>query len=89
MLTQDERSLLEWLGKEDFSQHGECHGKNLNALIEKGMALLHNDNGDLGSFIAKGAEPMYQSVSLTEAGRAELRSINSKHDAAYAARNVL
>lgn len=71
-LTAGQIELLRWLGKEDFSQYGECHGKDLNSLIEKGLAQLHGDNGHLGSFIAKGDGPMYQSVSLTEAGRAAL-----------------
>lgn len=77
-ITQDEMALLEWLGKEDFSQYGECHGKTLDVLIEKGLAQLHGDSGNLGSFIAKGDGPMYQSVSLTDLGRSILRPPPSK-----------
>jgi hypothetical protein len=72
-LTEEERDLLRWLGQEDFSQYGECHGKSLDALIAKGFAKLHGDNGELGSFIAKGRGPMFQSVSLTDAGRTALK----------------
>jgi len=69
-LSIDERDLLYWLGQEEYSQYGECHGKALDSLIAKGFVQLHGDNGELGSFIAKGNGPMFQSVSLTEAGRA-------------------
>jgi hypothetical protein len=30
-LTLSERALLKWLGDEDFSQYGECRGKDLDA----------------------------------------------------------
>jgi hypothetical protein len=71
-MNEAELDLLKWLGQEDYSQYGECHGATLDALIAKGLAQLHGDNGELGSFIAKGRGPMYQSVSLTDAGRAAL-----------------
>ncbi len=29
-----EKELLEWLGKEDSSAYGECHGEQLDALME-------------------------------------------------------
>ena len=73
-LTQEECALLEWLAREDYSQYGECHGKHLDALIDKGFARLHGDGGELGSFIAKGKGPMYQSVSVTDEGRTALRA---------------
>jgi hypothetical protein len=71
-LSKAEFELLEWLSREDYSQYGECHGKALDELVAKGLAQLHGDNGHLGSFIAQGNGPMYQSVSLTDAGRAAL-----------------
>lgn len=39
--TDAEQFLLEWLGKEDFSQYGECHGKSLDRLVELGLAQIH------------------------------------------------
>lgn len=64
--------LIDWLSKEDYSQYGECHGKSLDVLVSLGWARLHGDNGYLGGFIAKGKGPMFQSVSLTDEGRAAL-----------------
>lgn len=32
-----EKDLLEWLGQEDSSAYGECHGDQLDALIAKGL----------------------------------------------------
>jgi hypothetical protein len=70
-LTDDERDLLEWLSKEDFSQYGECHGKALDSLIAKGLAQVHGP-GEHQHFIAsdfagtKGM--MYRAVSLTDKG---------------------
>ena len=72
-LTQEEGALLKWLAREDYSQYGECHGRHLDALIAKGFAQLHGDGGELGPFIAKGKGPMYQSVSVTDAGHTALR----------------
>ena len=66
-----ENDLLRWLGQEDFSQYGECHGKTLDALIEKGLVQIHGP-GEHQNFIAKGTDLMYRAVSLTEAGIAAL-----------------
>lgn len=71
-MTKDEKFLLEWLSKEDFSQYGECHGKSLDALIEKGYAKVHDGREGQSGFIAKGDDIMYRAVSLTDAGRAAL-----------------
>jgi hypothetical protein len=74
-LTPDETALLQWLGREDFSQYGECHGRALDGLIAKGLAQVHGA-GEHQRFIAndhagtKGM--MYRAVSLTEAGIASL-----------------
>jgi len=72
-ITQDELALLKWLGQEDFSQYGECHGKILDSLVSKGLARLHDDGQHQGGFIAKGSGPMYRAVSVTDAGREALR----------------
>ncbi len=72
-LTPTERDLLEWLGKEDFSQYGECYGSNLDSLIRKGLAQHHPDTGLNNTFIAKGTSKMYDQVSLTEAGWSALK----------------
>jgi hypothetical protein len=73
-VTKSERDLLEWLSQEDFSQYGECHGKDLDRLIELGLAKVHDDGSHQGGFIAKGhgitkGSKMYCAVSLTDAGR--------------------
>lgn len=72
-LKRDERDLLEWLGQEEFSQYGECHGKSLDGLIAKGLAQVHGDSEHQGGFIAKGTGSMYRAVSLTDAGREALQ----------------
>lgn len=75
-LTAQERDLLDWLSKEDFSQYGECHGKALDKLIALALAKVHGP-GEHQHFIAndfagtKGM--MYRAVSLTETGRALAR----------------
>lgn len=71
-LVAGERDLLEWLGKEDFSQYGECHGRALDGLIAKGLAQVHGAEEHQSGFIARGSGGMYRAVSLTEAGRAAL-----------------
>lgn len=65
-LTSEERFLLEWLSKEDFSSHGECRGSALSALVNYGLAHVGKDAGDRGED--------YAPVSLTEAGRALLKN---------------
>lgn len=72
-LSDSETDLLRWLGTENFSQYGECYGKDLDGLIAKGLAEVHGPGEHQGGFIAKGTGMMYRAVSLTEAGRAELR----------------
>lgn len=67
-----ERQLLEWLGQDEFSQYGECHGKALDALIAKGLAQTHLPREHQSGFIAQGDSKMYIAVSLTEAGRKAL-----------------
>lgn len=72
-LTSQEQFLLEWLGKEDVSQYGECHGAALDRLIDLGLAQLHGEeSGTDNPFIAKGKSLMYRAVSLTELGRQAL-----------------
>lgn len=73
-LNIDERDLLKWLGQEDFSQYGECHGKALDTLISKGFAQIHGAE-EHQTFIAKGTGMMYRAVSLTDAGIAALKSV--------------
>lgn len=70
-MTSSERFLLEWLGK-DNGQYGECKGKDLDALIAKGLACVVPDSGFSNGFIAKGGSLDYQTVTLTEAGREAL-----------------
>lgn len=74
-LTDDERSLLVWLSKEDFSQYGECYGEALNKLVSKGLAKIHDDGNHQTGFIARGRSLMHLTVSLTEAGRIELGEV--------------
>jgi hypothetical protein len=79
-LSESERDLLKWLSKEDYSQYGECYGKDLDKLIIYGLAQVHGP-GENQSFIAK--EPLdrdgkpilseqkaifYRAVSLTKKG---------------------
>ncbi len=65
-LTQAERFLLEWLGKEESSAYGECHGADLNELFRRGLAIV--------TPAMVGRDPHYRRVSLTEAGRLALSS---------------
>ena len=77
-LTPVERDLLEWLGREDFSQYGECYGNALNVLVAKGLAHVYAP-GEHQNFIANDPAgvkgDMYRAVSLTDAGRALLREL--------------
>jgi hypothetical protein len=71
-LTSEERYILQWLTEED-GQYGECYGKTLDGLIERGFAVVGGeDTGLNNSFIAKGRDIMYRAVSITDAGRAAL-----------------
>ena len=71
-MTKEMKFLLEWLTTGP-GQYGECHGKTLDALIERGWAEVKRD-GDQSSFIAKGRDIMYCPVEITEAGRVALAS---------------
>jgi hypothetical protein len=68
-LTHEERDLLDWLSREDFSQYGECYGKSLDRLMALGLAQLHGEETETQNcFIAKGRGIMFRAVSLTQAG---------------------
>jgi signal transduction histidine kinase len=72
MLTSSEKMLLEWLQKDD-GQYGECHGKTLDGLIERGLVVVQGaESGMVNGFIAKGADIMFRAVSITDAGRQAL-----------------
>ena len=76
-LTPIEEFLLIWLSREQFSQLGECHGRTLDLLVERGLAQIHKP-GEHQRFIFNdyaGKEEMCRAVSLTEAGRAARASI--------------
>ncbi len=75
--TASEQFLLEWLGKEDFSQYGECHGSSLDALVKAGLAEIHEGRTNQIGFIAQGDTAMHRAVSLTDAGRAALSASRS------------
>lgn len=80
-MTQSQRDLLDWLSREEFSQYGECHGKDLDALIEAGLAQLHGPETELdNTFIAKGRGIMFRAVSLTAAGLAKAQQLRGKSD---------
>ena len=68
ILTKSERFLFDWLTEEDFSQYGECYGKDLDSLIAKGLVQIHGPGEHQSGFIAKGQGLMFSAVSLTEAG---------------------
>lgn len=74
-LTASERHLLNWIGLE-FAQYGECHGKDLDRLIELGLAQIHPagqyQEGFIGQDPAGTRGVMFQAVSLTPAGKALL-----------------
>jgi len=72
-LTDKEADLLRWLGEEEFSQYGECHGDDLDGLVAKGLAQIHGP-GEHQNFIAKGTSLMYRAVSLTDAGHEALKA---------------
>jgi hypothetical protein len=64
-LTEPQEFLLGWLGEEDTSAYGECHGPDLDALVAAGLA-------EIGPIPPGRSDPLYRRVSLTEAGRARL-----------------
>lgn len=59
-LSVGEKFLLEWLGKEDASLHGECKGNALQRLVDLGLASI-------GPTPA-GRTDDYALVRLTDAG---------------------
>ena len=64
MMPLTEKDLLEWLGQEDSSAYGECHGEQLDALIAKGLV-------EVGP-TPPGRSQMFARVTLTEAGLSAL-----------------
>lgn len=62
-LTSQERFLLEWLSKEDFSALGECEGQALTVLINCGLAEVTDKH--------RGG---WAKVALTPAGQGALQS---------------
>ena len=80
-LSDRERDLLLWLGEEDYSQYGECHGEALDVLVAKGFAQIHGP-GEHQVFIAndpagtKGM--MFRAVSLTEAGWVACKEVKDR-----------
>ncbi|QXV73549.1 hypothetical protein [Rhizobium phage RHph_X2_30] len=68
-LTSGERSLLEWLSKEESSSLGECDGGDLTHLVQLGLAEIGQS--------PPGMHRHYSRVRLTEAGRAALSPIES------------
>jgi hypothetical protein len=77
-LSPSERDLLLWLAQDDFSQYGECHGRDLDKLIAMGLARHHPNTGFDNPFIAKGSGKMFDKVSLTEAGVARAVELQTK-----------
>lgn len=73
-LTAGQIELLRWLGKEDFSQYGECHGYALDALVRQGLVQIHGP-GEHQVFIARGNSLMHRAVSLTDAGVSALHTL--------------
>jgi hypothetical protein len=72
-MTPDEIDLLTWLGETEFSQYGECYGKSLDSLIEKGLVELMGEETELNNtFIAKGRGIMFRAVRLTKTGKEKL-----------------
>lgn len=72
-LTPSERFILDWLSKQDFSQYGECRGRTLDRLIQRGLAQIHGP-GEHQHFIVNDPAGLmgmeFRAVSLTDAGRA-------------------
>jgi hypothetical protein len=53
-----------------IAQYGECYGPSLDSLIAKGYAVVDDEESGLNnSFIAKGRDLMYRTVTITDAGR--------------------
>jgi len=73
-ITQSERFVLEWLGRTEFSQYGECGGAALDSLVAKSLAQIHGPGEHQSGFIARGEGLDYRAVSLTPAGREALHA---------------
>lgn len=61
ILTSQEKFLLEWLSKEDFSHYGECEGLALNVLVNTGLAKVTHSERDgwaLVSLTSKGRQAL-------------------------------
>jgi hypothetical protein len=78
-LPKAELDLLDWLGRGDYSQYGECFGDKLNHLLALGLAQIHGPGEHQGGFIAQdhtGTRGLkYRAVSVTDAGRALLNRV--------------
>jgi len=78
-LTKSEKDLLLWLNREDYSQYGECFGKDLDSLLRQGLAQVHGPGEHQSGFIAQdplGSKgQMYLAVSLTKLGVQVVRQI--------------
>lgn len=76
-LTKSEGFLLDWLGKEDSSAYGECHGADLDRLRALGLVTwpVHPEgtaDAAGGSLGGKPVRGFWERVRLTEAGIAAL-----------------
>lgn len=67
-LSNSEAFLLNWLGREDVSQMGECQGIDLDRLVSLGLAEV------VPSQAGKQRGIEYNLVRLTEDGRAVLET---------------
>lgn len=69
-LSGPQRFLLEWLGKEDVSQYGECRGADFDALERLGLVELLGTRDD--------PRLDYLGCRLTDAGRTRLAALKSE-----------
>lgn len=80
-LNKEQRALVNWLGRDEYSQYGECYGSDLDSLVEMGLAQIHDNGQFQEGFIAKHpTHPMFRAVSLTEAGRSVLAALHAEGD---------
>lgn len=77
-MTHDESVLLAWLGQEDVSQYGECHGAAFDALYERGFVEFVGTSRPFCACQQNGSGLMYRAVRLTVAGRAALNHEGEK-----------
>lgn len=68
-LTSREKFLLEWLSKEDSSAYGECHGQELNVLLNTGLAVS-----------SETPPSDYARISLTENGSKYLKTFSKSKE---------